>query len=116
MAKALEGGESDIISTHHVFNELQREHPDVVETLVTPNWYFDRKGEVSEGQEQWYRSAIMFLENDPSDSARVWAKFVSTAFNVSLCIGIFSICCTENLDSGVWHVTELTAHNRTPTM
>lgn len=75
MAKALEGGESDIVSTHHVFNTLQRERPDVVKTLVTPNWYFDRKGEVSEGQDPWYKSAIIFLENDPDGSPRVWAKF-----------------------------------------
>ncbi|CAK1365988.1 hypothetical protein CB0940_09566 [Cercospora beticola] len=75
MAKALEGGESDIVSTHHVFNVLQKERPDVVKTLVTPNWYFDRKGEVSEGQDPWYKSAIVYLENDPSGSPRVWAKF-----------------------------------------
>jgi hypothetical protein len=75
MAKALEGGESDIVSTHDVFNTLQRERPDVVKTLVTPNWYFDRKGEVSEGQEPWYKSAIMFLENDAEGSPRVWARF-----------------------------------------
>ena len=64
IAKALEGGESDIASTHHVFNTLQREHPDVVETLCTPNFYFDRKGEVGEGQDPWYVSAIMFKEHD----------------------------------------------------
>lgn len=76
MAKSLEGGESDIASTHHVFNTLQQEHPDVVETLCTPNWYFDRKGEVSEGQDPWYKSAILFMEHDPAGgSPRVWSKF-----------------------------------------
>lgn len=75
MAKALEGGESDIVSTHHVFNVLQQERPDVVETLVTPDWYFDRKGEVSDGQDPWYKSAIVYLENDPAGEPRVWAKF-----------------------------------------
>ncbi|KAK4565456.1 hypothetical protein LTR86_004073 [Recurvomyces mirabilis] len=75
IAKALEGGESDIVSTHHVFNTLQRTHPDVIETLVTPNWYFDRKGEVSEGQEPYYRSAIMFMENDHAGESRVWCRF-----------------------------------------
>lgn len=92
MAKALEGGESDIVSTHHVFNTLQKEHPDVVETLCTPNWYFDRKGEVSDGEDPWYKSSIVsisttlindrvthhqsqvYLENDPK-APRVWAKF-----------------------------------------
>lgn len=61
IAKALEGGESDIVSTHHVFNTLQKEHPNVVETLCTPNWYFDRKGEVSEGEDPWYKSSIVRL-------------------------------------------------------
>lgn len=75
MAKALEGGESDIVSTHHVVNTLQREHPDVVETMCTPDWYFDRKGEVSEGQDPWYRSAILYMENDPNGNPRVWSKF-----------------------------------------
>jgi len=75
IAKALEGGESDIASTHHVFNTLQREHPDVVRTLCEPNWYFDRKGEVSEGQDPWYRSSILFMEHDPEGNPRVWSKF-----------------------------------------
>ena len=52
MHRALEGGESDIASVHHVFNTLQKERPDVVKTLTEPNWYFDRKGEVSKGQEE----------------------------------------------------------------
>lgn len=75
IAKALEGGESDIVSNHQVFNVLQREHPDVIETLASPIWYFDRKGEVSEGQDPWYRSCILFLENDPEGSPRIWARF-----------------------------------------
>jgi len=50
--RAMEGGESDIASVHHVFNILQRERPDVVRTLTEPIWYFDRKGEVSEGEEE----------------------------------------------------------------
>lgn len=72
ISKALRGGESDIASTHHIYNTLQREHPDVVQTLATPNWYFDRKGEVSQGQEPWYKSSILYTERD---SARVWLKF-----------------------------------------
>ena len=50
--RAMEGGESDIASVHHVYNTLQKERPDVIETLTNPIWYFDRKGEVSEGQDQ----------------------------------------------------------------
>lgn len=74
IAQSLSGGESDIASTHHVFNELQKSHPDVVKTLAEPNWYFDRKGEVSEGEEQWIRGSIWYLEND-TKSQRVYAKF-----------------------------------------
>ena len=75
IAKALSGGESDIVSTHHVFSVLQKTHPDVIETMCEPNWYFDRKGEVSEGQEQWIRSSIFYLENAPNGERRVYAKF-----------------------------------------
>jgi hypothetical protein len=50
--KALEGGESDIASVHLVYNTLQKERPDVVKTLTSPIWYFDRKGEVSKGEEE----------------------------------------------------------------
>ncbi|KAJ5340419.1 hypothetical protein N7541_009543 [Penicillium brevicompactum] len=76
IAKSLSGGESDIASTHHVFNTLQESHPDVAQTLCEPNWYFDRKGEVSEGEEEWIRGSIFYLENDRSDSPpRVYAKF-----------------------------------------
>ena len=50
--KALEGGESDIASVHLVYNTLQKERPDVVKTLTSPIWYFDRKGEVSNGEEE----------------------------------------------------------------
>lgn len=78
IARSMEGGESDITSTHHVFNTLQREHPDVVKTLATPDWYFDRKGEESHGEDPWYRSSIIYTEREASERAsepRVWAKF-----------------------------------------
>ncbi|KAL4868975.1 hypothetical protein BDV12DRAFT_90197 [Aspergillus spectabilis] len=73
IAKSLSGGESDIVSTHHVYNVLQRDHPDVIRTFAEPNWYFDRKGEVSDGQEQWYKGAVMYLETDPKNP-RVYTK------------------------------------------
>ena len=72
IARALEGGESDICSSHHVFNRLQREHPDVVETLTTPNWYFDRKGETSVGQEEWIKTAVFYKEI--GENGRVYTK------------------------------------------
>ncbi|KAB5576141.1 hypothetical protein GE09DRAFT_1094865 [Coniochaeta sp. 2T2.1] len=71
--RALEGGESDIVSIHNVWNTLQREHPDVAETLTKPIWYFDRKGEVSEGQEEWVRQPVFYIEN--GGKGRVYCKW-----------------------------------------
>lgn len=83
ISKALSGGESDIASTHHIYNTLRRTHPDVIETLTTPNWYFDRKGEISPGQDPWYVSSVMYTErrdaaaddDDGNAPPRVWVKF-----------------------------------------
>ncbi|KAK2778087.1 hypothetical protein FQN52_002917 [Onygenales sp. PD_12] len=73
MAKALEGGESDIASTHNVYNTLAKERPDVLETLTQPIWYFDRKGETSIGEEEYTRNSVMYLE--PKENGRVYTKF-----------------------------------------
>ena len=64
MHRAKEGGESDIASSHQIYNILQRDRPDVVKTL-TELWYFDRKGEVSprlveSGEQQpWHKTQIL---------------------------------------------------------
>ncbi len=71
--RAQEGGESDIVSVHNVWNVLQREHPEVAELLTKPVWYFDRKGEVSEGQEQWIRQPVVYIEN--GGKGRVYSKW-----------------------------------------
>lgn len=71
--RALEGGESDIVSVHNVWNTLQRENPDVAELLTQPIWYFDRKGEVSEGQEPYTRQPVLYLE--PGDRGRLYSKW-----------------------------------------
>jgi hypothetical protein len=73
VARAHEGGESDIVSSHHVFNTLQREHPDVAESLCQPIWYWDRKGEISAGQAPYIRQAI-FMKETGSDG-RVYGKW-----------------------------------------
>ncbi|KAL4877879.1 hypothetical protein BJY04DRAFT_121569 [Aspergillus karnatakaensis] len=73
IAKSLSGGESDIASTHQVYNVLQRDHPDVVRTFAEPNWYFDRKGEATEDQEPWYKGAVMYLETE-GENPRVYTK------------------------------------------
>jgi hypothetical protein len=74
MAKAMEGGESDIVSMHHIFNILQRDYPDVARTLCEPVWYLDRKGEVSAGQREWIRACVFYMELARS-SPRLYGKF-----------------------------------------
>lgn len=73
IAKALEGGESDVVSCHNVWNVLQKERPDVAETLTKPIWYFDRKGEDSVGEEPYIRTAVFYLEKGPNP--RVYSKW-----------------------------------------
>jgi hypothetical protein len=73
IAKALEGGESDICSAHHVWNILQRNHPEVARILTEPIWYFDRKGEVSVGSTDYTRQPIFYLE--PKEGGRVYSKW-----------------------------------------
>jgi hypothetical protein len=73
IARALQGGESDIVSSHHVYNVLAAERPDVLDLLTQPIWYFDRKGEISRGQDEYIRSSVVFLERD-SHSPRVYTK------------------------------------------
>lgn len=61
--RAQEGGESDIVSSHNLFNTLQKERPDVVELLTKPNWYNDRKGEQNKGQDGWLRKAVYYYHD-----------------------------------------------------
>ena len=72
IAKALEGGESDITSVHHVYNILKKERPDVLKTLTEPIWYYDRKGEVSKGEDPYIRASVFYLE--PGGQGRVYCK------------------------------------------
>ncbi|KAI1916164.1 hypothetical protein LOZ12_001195 [Ophidiomyces ophidiicola] len=73
VAKALEGGESDIVSSHHIYNVLAKERPDVLETLTQPIWYVDRKGETSIGEEEYIRASVMYVEN--GEKGRVYTKW-----------------------------------------
>lgn len=62
--KAVEGGESDIVSSHAVWNHLQANRPDVAELLASNIWHFDRKGEVSTingEQNGWVTRPIVHL-------------------------------------------------------
>jgi hypothetical protein len=72
ITRSLEGGESDIVSSHHVYNTLAKERPDVLKTLTEPIWYFDRKGETSQGEEEYIRTSIFYLE--PCENGRVYTK------------------------------------------
>ncbi|KAH8427487.1 TauD/TfdA family dioxygenase [Aspergillus melleus] len=73
IARALEGGESDIVSSHNVYNVLAKERPDVLKTLTEPIWYFDRKGETSKGQDEYIKTSVMYLER--GENARVYTKW-----------------------------------------
>ncbi len=72
IARALEGGESDITSVHHIYNVLRKERPDVLRLLTEPIWYFDRKGEVSKGEDPYIRASIFYLE--PGGKRRLYCK------------------------------------------
>ena len=82
VARALEGGESDICSFHQVYNVLKAERPDVVETLTKPIWYFDRKGEVSRGEEPYIRTSVFYLEQGQHGASRVYCKYGTPAIPV----------------------------------
>ncbi|PWY83662.1 taurine catabolism dioxygenase TauD, TfdA family protein [Aspergillus sclerotioniger CBS 115572] len=71
--RAREGGESDLVSSHHVYNVLAKERPDVLKTLTEPIWYFDRKGETSKGQEEYIKTSVVYLER--GENARVYTKW-----------------------------------------
>ena len=72
--RAREGGESDLVSSHHVYNVLAKERPDVLKTLTEPIWYFDRKGETSKGQEEYIKTSVVYLER--GENPRVYTKYV----------------------------------------
>jgi hypothetical protein len=60
------------VSAHHVWNTLQKEHPDIAELFTKPIWYFDRKGETSQGQKGYIRTAVFYLETGGAE--RVYVK------------------------------------------
>ena len=79
LARAEEGGESDIASVHRVWNILQAERPDIAELFTQPVWYMDRKGETSVGQKEYIRAPIIYLEphdpTKPDREQRVYCKW-----------------------------------------
>ncbi|KAK0374302.1 taurine catabolism dioxygenase TauD [Colletotrichum limetticola] len=54
--QAMEGGESQVVSSHNIYNTLRRQRPGVLRQLCLPHWFYDRKGEASEGEKGWMRT------------------------------------------------------------
>ena len=60
MQRAHKGGSSSWTSSLQVVNEmLRRGRRDLVEALAGPEWYLDRKGEIPEGEQPYFRLPIL---------------------------------------------------------
>ncbi|MBT6272892.1 MAG: TauD/TfdA family dioxygenase [Chromatiales bacterium] len=57
LRKAKAGGLSSIVSAGTVYNEVLRQRPDLVRELMG-TFYRDRRGEIPEGREPWYRLPV----------------------------------------------------------
>ena len=57
LRKAKSGGSSSIVSAGTVYNEMLKQRPDLVQVL-TETLYRDRRGEIPEGREPWYRLPV----------------------------------------------------------
>ena len=55
--KAKRGGISALVSSATLYNEMLERSPELTAELFAPQ-YFDRRGEVPEGQEPWYRMPV----------------------------------------------------------
>ncbi|KAF4932447.1 Taurine hydroxylase-like protein SAT17 [Colletotrichum fructicola] len=61
--QAMEGGQSQVVSTHHIYNILRKERPDILRQLCLPHWFYDRKGETNEGENEWMRTPGYYYYN-----------------------------------------------------
>ncbi len=57
LRQAKSGGLSSIVSAGTVYNEMLKQRPDLVQVL-TQTLYRDRRGEIPEGREPWYRLPV----------------------------------------------------------
>lgn len=57
LRKAKSGGLSSIVSAGMVFNTMLEQRPDLVQVL-SETFYRDRRGEIPEGREPWYRFPV----------------------------------------------------------
>ena len=59
---AKSGGLSSIVSAGTVYNEMLKKRPDLVQVL-TETLYRDRRGEIPEGREPWYRLPVFNFQD-----------------------------------------------------
>lgn len=64
LQQAMQGGESQVVSTHNVFNVLKRERADVLDLLCRPCWFNDRKGDRSSGEKEYMRVPCYYFHAD----------------------------------------------------
>ncbi len=57
LQKAMEGGESSLVSSITLFNEILRQKPDLLAELSFP-FFIDRRGEIPIGKKPWYRLPV----------------------------------------------------------
>ena len=74
---AKRGGESTIVSSVTVYNELLERRPDLVEALTQPI-YRDRRGEVPPGMDEWYAIPV-FNVHDGWFSANIEPTYIGSA-------------------------------------
>ena len=74
---AKRGGESAIVSSVTVYNELLERRPDLVEALTRPI-YRDRRGEVPPGMDEWYALPV-FNVHDGWFSASIEPTYIGSA-------------------------------------
>ncbi|PWN93538.1 Clavaminate synthase-like protein [Acaromyces ingoldii] len=101
LATALEGGHSDIVSAHRVWNELQATRPDVAKTLASPIWHFDRKGEVSHGQRGWVTRPVFALAKGEADNRLVihWDPYYIRSLGRHIEAGLIPPTSPEQLEA-----------------
>jgi hypothetical protein len=77
LRKARSGGQSKIVSTVAVYNEILRRRPDLAAELVRP-WYIDRREEIPPGKKPWFQMPVFCFE-DGYFSANWHNYYVKTA-------------------------------------
>ena len=58
LAEAMEGGDSLLVSTVTLYNEMRRRHPDLAPLLFAPV-ATDRRGEIPDGMQPWFEIPVL---------------------------------------------------------